>query len=106
MRRHNRIYLLTAAAILFVGAHDAPAHDAPTGWSYPLSCCSNYDCRQATGEVRETPNGFVIASTGEVVGYQDKRIRNSPDGEFHWCAHQSGLDAGRTICLFIPPRAY
>jgi hypothetical protein len=93
-------------------AHDAtPTASAPLGWTYPLSCCSNYDCKQVTGghasgEVREAPGGYVIAGTGEVVPYQDKRIRRSPDGAFHWCAHQAGVDAGRTICLFVPDRGF
>jgi hypothetical protein len=95
-------------------AHDAlPTAQAPLGWTYPLSCCSNYDCRQVTGtggpaggEVREGPDGYVIAGTGEVVPYRDKRVRRSPDGEFHWCAHQAGADAGRTICLFVPDRGF
>lgn len=94
-------------------AIDAKAHDAlptaakPQGWAYQLSCCSSYDCKQvASGAISERPEGFVIPGTGEIVGYQDKRIRQSPDGEFHWCAHQSGLDAGRTICLFVPPRGF
>ena len=84
----------------------ARAHEAPKGWSYPLSCCSNYDCKPvAGGAVSERPEGYVIA-TGEVLAYNDKRVRHSPDGDFHWCAHQSGLDAGRTICLFVPPRGF
>jgi hypothetical protein len=88
-------------------AHDAtPTASAPLGWTYPLSCCSNYDCKQVSnGSVSERPEGYVI-ETGEVVAYSDKRIRNSPDGEFHWCAHQAGVDAGRTICLFVPSRGF
>jgi hypothetical protein len=36
----------------------------------------------------------------------NRRVRDSPDGQFHWCAHQSGLDAGHTICLFGPPGSF
>ncbi|TJV51127.1 MAG: hypothetical protein E5Y01_16190 [Mesorhizobium sp.] len=86
-------------------AHDAPpTAKLPQGWSYPFACCANYDCHQATGEVSERPEGYVITQTGEVIAYGDKRIKPSPDGEFHWCAHQAGLDAGKTICLFVPDR--
>lgn len=94
---------------------DAEAHDAmptaaqPNGWAYPFSCCSGIDCREVSsgpdGVVRETPEGYVIASTGEVVAYTDKRIKDSPDGAFHWCS-VAGKDDSRTICLFVPPRAY
>src|SRR5882724_2771763 len=91
------IAVLTAPAF----AHDAtPTAAMPQGWSYPFACCANYDCRTAhTGEVLEKPEGYVIAGTGEVVPMTDKRVKDSPDGEFHWCAHQAGLDAGKTICL-------
>lgn len=89
-----------------LGAHPASAHQAPVGWSYPWACCSNQDCQQATGNISERPNGYVVAATGEVIPYRDKRVKDSPDGEYHWCAHQAGLDAGRTICLFVPPKGY
>ena len=98
------IAVLTAPAF----AHDAkPTAAKPQGWSYPFACCANYDCRTThTGEVLEKPEGYVIAGTGEVVPMSDKRVKDSPDGDFHWCAHQAGLDAGKTICLFVPPRSY
>lgn len=105
-----------AGLALLALARPAPAHEAaatasqPLGWSYPWACCSGQDCRQASsgagGEVRETAAGYLIAATGEVVPYRDRRIRLSPDGAFHWCAHKAGIDAGRTICLFVPPRGF
>lgn len=103
--------LATMAVAMLAGpafAHDAePTAAKPQGWSYPFACCANYDCRTThTGEVLEKPEGYVIAGTGEVVPMTDKRVKDSPDGEFHWCAHQAGLDAGKTICLFVPPRSY
>ena len=92
--------------LIFLGLHgQVSAHDAPTGWKYPWACCSNMDCQQVqSSTVLEKPQGYVIQSTGEVVGYRDKRIKDLPDGEYHWCAHQAGPDAGQTICLFVPPR--
>lgn len=88
-----------------VWPHDAkPTAALPQGWSYPFACCASYDCRSAkTGEVTESPDGYHTPS-GDVISYGDKRIKISPDGEFHWCAHQAGLDAGKTICLFVPDR--
>jgi hypothetical protein len=106
------LFYLFATAMVALSApafaHDAkPSAAKPQGWNYPFACCANYDCRAAhTGEVLEKPEGYVIASTGEVVPMTDRRVKDSPDGEFHWCAHQGGLDAGRTICLFVPPRSY
>jgi hypothetical protein len=96
--------LFLCLAVLFAPA--ALAHEAPKGWDYPLSCCSNYDCRPVTnGAISERPEGYVMRN-GEVLAYNDKRIRRSPDGDYHWCSHNSGLDAGRTICLFVPPRGF
>ncbi|UCI05886.1 hypothetical protein [Mesorhizobium sp. B1-1-8] len=102
--------LLAAGALLSMPAfaHDAlPTAAKPQGWSYPFACCANYDCKEVPqSSVGERPEGYVIKGTGEVVAYSDKRVKNSPDGEYHWCAHQAGLDAGKTICLFVPPPSY
>ena len=104
------LYLLVS---LFFWATEARAHDAlptaaqPNGWTYPWGCCSNQDCRQAaTSEVRETPTGYQLATTGEVVGYQDKRIKESPSGDFHVCQQGGDFDKGRVLCLFAPGRDY
>lgn len=84
----------------------ALAHDAPAGWVYPSSCCSNLDCREVShAAVSERPQGFVMDATGEVTPYKDRRIRSSPDGEYHWCT-PAGLNQGKTICLFVPDRGY
>lgn len=93
--------LLAAAA----GA-PAPAHQAPSGWEYPLACCSNHDCREVSAAaVSERPAGYVIRASGEVVGYSDPRVRRSPDGAWHVCS-AAGAETGRTICLFVPDRNY
>jgi hypothetical protein len=104
----SAVAALTLATCGRAGAHDAaPTPAKPLGWAYPFACCASYDCRQAkAGEVLERPEGYVISTTGEVIPMTDRRVRQSPDGAFHWCAHQSGLDAGKTICLFVPPRSF
>jgi hypothetical protein len=82
------------------------AHDAPSGWTYPLACCSDFDCREvAEADVVEGPQGYVIKVTGEVIPMTSRKVRNSPDGQFHWCS-VAGKTDGRTICLFVPPRAF
>ena len=105
---------LAGAALIFITSLPAPshAHDAlptaarPQGWSYPFSCCSGYDCREVPGQaISERPEGYVIEGTGEVVAYSDGRLKNSPDGQFHWCS-VAGASDGRTICLFVPPRSF
>jgi hypothetical protein len=93
-------------ALTAFGAHPVSAHQAPSGWTYPFSCCSTYDCRMVTSKsVSERPEGYVIAKTGEIIGYKDKRIKYSPDGDYHWCS-VAGADNSRTICLFVPPRSF
>lgn len=98
--------------IAFLTVKDAWPHDAiptaaqPLGWNYPWSCCSSQDCSRADNGISETPDGYVVRQTGELVPYRDKRIKDSPDGEFHWCAHRAGIDAGKTICLFVPPKGF
>lgn len=88
-------------------AHDAmPTAAQPNGWTYPFACCSGYDCREVSKKaISERPEGYVILGTGEVLSYTDTRVKNSPDGAFHWCS-VAGANNGRTICLFVPPRGY
>lgn len=93
-------------ALFLTAAGSARAHDAPSGWTYPFACCSGYDCRPvSTKAVSTGPAGYVIETTGEVLSYSDQRIRNSPDGEYHWCS-VAGADTGSTICLFVPQPLY
>ena len=97
---------LLLAAGLVLAAEAAWAHDAPTGWTYPFECCAGYDCRmvQLPQRVRETSRGYVVPS-GELIVYDDVRIKKSPDGEFHWCT-VAGAEDAMTICLFVPPRDF
>ena len=84
----------------------AASHQAASGWNYPNECCSMKDCRAVSADkVSESPTGYVIRSTGEEIAYTDRRIRNSPDGEHHWCS-VGGRDDSRTICLFVPPVSF
>jgi hypothetical protein len=94
------------SAFALLAASGACAHDAPSGWKYPFSCCSGVDCRPVkTKAVSERPEGYVITTTGEVLPYNDRRIRNSPDGEYHWCS-KYGKDDTATICLFVPMHSF
>lgn len=103
--------LFVAAALLFIliaGMLSRPAHshDAPKGWSYPYACCSGIDCREVSSKaIGEKPEGYVIKGTGELLAHADTRLKDSPDGEYHWCSG-AGADDGRTICLFVPPPAF
>jgi hypothetical protein len=102
----GRRAVFASVLLTSLGSLPAGAHEAPKGWSYPFACCSGYDCREvASKAISERPEGYVIQATGEVVTYNDKRVRKSPDGEFHWCS-VAGASDSRTICLFVPPRSY
>jgi hypothetical protein len=103
----SAFWLVASVVAMPAQAHDAlPTAAKPQGWSYPFSCCSGYDCREVSSKaISERPEGYVIAGTGEVVAYSDKRIKDSPDGEYHWCS-VSGANDGKTICLFVPPNSF
>lgn len=76
---------------------------------YDIECCSDKDCTPiAHTAVSATPEGWYIAETGETVRYkEDKRLKQSPDGNFHWCARPPGyMRSLRTICLYVPPMGY
>lgn len=87
-------------------SHEAlPTAAQPLGWKYPFACCSGIDCRAVSDDrITEGPAGYTVPS-GEIIAMTDSRIKESPDGVFHWCT-VAGKDDGRTICLFVPPRSF
>lgn len=98
--------LAAPVSVLISCVLPAAAHDAPSGWTYPVACCSDFDCREVADDaVTEGPEGYVIKVTGEVIPMTSRKVRPSPDGVFHWCSVAGKAD-GRTICLFVPPRAF
>jgi hypothetical protein len=104
------VALVCMAFVAGAWSHEAiPTASAPLGWKYPFDCCSGFDCREVAGPpdgvVRETAAGYVIAKTGEVIRYNDPKVKASPDGRWHWCS-VAGLDDSRTICLYVPPRGF
>lgn len=100
----TRCLALLALALL---TGEAVAHDAPTGWTYGIECCSMLDCRQLQhGDVADSPDGYLIHLTGEVIPYGDKRIKRSKDEFFHQCTPGGKIDAPRSICLYVPDRGF
>jgi hypothetical protein len=104
--------LLALCIALLVLPSSVSSHEAPSGWSYPIQCCSNRDCTKIdASEVRATAQGyevtlkpgmhdFITEKTGArsyVIPYS--RARQSPDGEFHICIR---MDL-QLLCFFAPP---
>ena len=129
MTRWNTIAFLgyaLACAILasVIMVRPARSHQAPTGWSYPLSCCSGMDCGEVRGSlIEELPAGYritlspgdhqmILALTVYEVAYGDPRIKDAPDGVYHVCVGQQFASAsgpptgGRLICFFVPPKGF
>lgn len=71
-------------AVLVYAANPARPHEAPSGWAYPINCCSKHDCRPLTaGEIVYTPDGWRFTATGET--FAENTARPSPDGQSHAC---------------------
>lgn len=71
---------------------------------YELDCCSDKDCAPyPTEHVTVEPGGYRL-HTGELIGYHDPRIRQSPDGHFHLCAISLSPGENPLVrCFYIPP---
>lgn len=99
-------FVFTTALVLTTAAfsHDAlPTAAQPLGWTYPWACCSGIDCRTISADrVRQSPVGYIISPTMEVIPYTSTKIKPSPDGAYHWCT-KGGQETTATICLFVPP---
>jgi hypothetical protein len=90
---------------VLLAAGSAYSHDAPSGWAYPWSCCSNQDCHEVPeAAIKEGLTGYELVTTGEIIPYGDKRIKDSPDGHFHACQQSGDFDKGHVLCLFVPSR--
>lgn len=97
-----------------LGSRMAQAHD----W-YPLECCSGMDCQQVPVETVEAlSDGYhvtlkaddhmmLLRPTSYVVPYSDRRIKPSPDNEYHACiSRQYEKHGGVLLCLFVKHMGY
>lgn len=103
----QRAACVILVAVVFTSApgfaHEATNVDGqPLGWNYDSSCCGGKDCRPLKTRVIAGPNGWEVQETGEVIGYDSDRIRDSRDGLFHRCHYNNGY----TRCLYVPPRGF
>ncbi|GAA4108647.1 hypothetical protein ACFFTN_01250 [Aminobacter aganoensis] len=105
---------IAALGMAVLAATNAKAHEAPSGWRYPLSCCSNRDCGTVPAtRVKEGPSGyevtllpgdhdFITAKTGPrsyVIPYAE--TKDSPDGLYHICLLPTSL---KQLCFFAGAR--
>lgn len=68
---------------------------------YDPACCSDRDCRPvASGEVLLQANGWHVIPTGELILFDDPRIRQSRDPLMHICTTVAGTIVTR--CLYVP----
>lgn len=117
--------LVIAVGFIAAMCAKAKAHTAPSGWSYPLSCCSNRDCREMdASHFVEGPEGITVTlpigshpmvqhwPVKFVVPYQDSKIKASPDGVWHVCISpqhpnlSGAMRGGHLLCLFQPPKGF
>ncbi len=78
------------------------AHDAQSGWGYPLDCCSGIDCFPIRNtDIEAIDEGYRIKATSEVIPYASRKIKSSGDGGYHRRSF-GGAEAASTICLFVP----
>lgn len=112
MRRFASLAAIVAF-LCFALAWAARSHQAPSGWEYPISCCSNQDCARVSAEaVRERRGGWHVTVTAGthpqvlagapaiMVFVAAAEAQPSPDGEYHICLHPSDK---RVLCFFVPP---
>lgn len=94
------------ALVLTLISQSSYAHEAPKGWMYGWECCSTSDCWQSKdADIKETKQGYLVAATGEVIGYNDKRIKPSQDEFYHRCSKGGKPDA-ETLCIYVPNKSY
>lgn len=88
---------LIVAAWLAMFVIPAFSHDAPSGWAYPIECCSNADCAELpSSRVKNVSTGYLIDGK-HLVPFKD--ARQSPDGLFHACFPTPD----NLRCFFAPP---
>ena len=85
--------LIAAALALACLWAPAEAHS----W-YDSYCCNENDCQPlAPSDVTEGPKGYTIKGE-HFVPYNDKVIRSSQDGQYHWCEYPKGV----VRCFYKP----
>lgn len=74
---------------------------------YHYECCSDRDCFPVPfEEVQQTPKGYRIKRTGQMLFYGDTRIKPTPPEDaqqrYHVCTTSGKLDGSMILCLYAP----
>lgn len=99
-----RTLLIIAASLIAITMPPASAHDAPSGWTYPIECCDDRDCEPIDTADVTVGDGFYIWRHHRIA-FNSPSVRNSPDSLFHGCeAGHWGDEGGKKIltCFFVP----
>jgi hypothetical protein len=105
---------VVVAIALFPAIHQAQAHEAGTGWTYPPECCKgdalSGECQRIPNRsVEKGPRGFLVAlGRGDHPRVMWPELFLIPcgdelpsgDSNFHICLHSMG---GVVYCFFAPP---
>ncbi len=86
-----------ALTLSILTAPRASAHQAVSGFEYPVACCSNRDCAEISPDrVKPVSSGYLIDGK-HLVPHQD--VKRSPDGEYHACFPTPDI----LRCFWAPP---
>jgi len=111
MRVPHRVAGILATVLpLLLWSQLGHAHEAASGWSYPVECCSSTDCWETSSKTEKDPvptsAGWQLQD-GSIIPFN--MARPSPDGAFHVC-RRGGQPTGAVIrpyrspaCLWVPP---
>lgn len=71
---------------------------------YEYECCSDYDCAPLEETKIEEKDGGWTLWDGRHVPYRDKRVKPSPDGQFHLCEQKWEPNTAdrKILCLYAP----
>lgn len=108
----SRHALVVLAVLIAIDA--AAAHDAPSGWTYPLECCYPGECEQVSSDRVK----ITQATDGSGPGYLldgkwwfpvtprpslSLNVRPSEDEHFHACwRYRTNHDNYGPRCFFAP----
>lgn len=91
-------------AMSIAASRAARAHKAPSGWTYPIECCSGMDCAPVTHAIRSA-EGILQVTTqhGTAIVSPQLQPRESKDGQMHACIVKNWQGETYVRCIFLPP---